>query len=356
MSILDGIAELSHEFGTPDYVKGGGGNTSVKDDATLWVKPSGTTLAGMTGESFVAMDRAKIDKLFEVDTPDDASAREVLVKDIMAAAVMPGGAGRPSVEAPLHHTFSATYVVHTHPTLVNGLTCAVGGAAACAQLFPEAMWVDYIDPGYTLCMQVRKEIQAFAAAKGRQPDMLFLKNHGLFVAADTPEAIRQAYDTVMTRLAECYAAAGVSTELTVGPAPDARAVAAMTARIRTAVATSDAAAVAASGAFAMTNGPVTPDHIVYAKAYPFMGSPCEEAVGDYVARHGYPPRVFVTHNAVYGVGTSPTRAALALELAQDGALVHQLAAAFGGMNYMTPAALDFIDNWEVESYRQKQVE
>jgi len=29
MDDLKTIVELSHEFGTPDYVKGGGGNTSV---------------------------------------------------------------------------------------------------------------------------------------------------------------------------------------------------------------------------------------------------------------------------------------------------------------------------------------
>ena len=47
MSDLKTIVELSHEFGTPEYVKGGGGNTSFKDETTLWVKPSGTTLGGL---------------------------------------------------------------------------------------------------------------------------------------------------------------------------------------------------------------------------------------------------------------------------------------------------------------------
>lgn len=46
MARLQTITALSHEFGTADYVKGGGGNTSCKDETTLWVKPSGTTLGG----------------------------------------------------------------------------------------------------------------------------------------------------------------------------------------------------------------------------------------------------------------------------------------------------------------------
>ncbi|SVB75886.1 uncharacterized protein METZ01_LOCUS228740, partial [marine metagenome] len=45
-------------------------------------------------------------------------------------------------------------------------------------------------------------------------------------------------------------------------------------------------------------------------------------------------------------------AELALELAQDGAQVMQLAGAFGGIDYMTDRAREFIENWEVESYRQ----
>ena len=59
MSDLETIVKLSHEFGTVDYVKGGGGNTSVKNENTLWVKPSGTTLAGLEEETFVAMNRGK---------------------------------------------------------------------------------------------------------------------------------------------------------------------------------------------------------------------------------------------------------------------------------------------------------
>ena len=43
------------------------------------------------------------------------------------------------------------------------------------------------------------------------------------------------------------------------------------------------------------------------------------------------------------------------ELAQDGALVMQLAEAFGGINYMTDEQREFIENWEVESYRAQQV-
>ncbi len=355
VSRLETITQLSHRFGTADYVKGGGGNTSCKSADTLWVKPSGTTLGAMTPETFVALDRAKIARLYAVDAPDDPSAREALVKDLMAAAVRPDSSGRPSVEAPLHNSFQAVYVVHTHPVLVNGLTCAADGRAAAAELFPDALWVDYIDPGYTLCMHVRQAIDAYCADRGREPSVVLLKNHGVFVAGDEPEAIDRHYDALLGALADRYRQAGVATELPIGPQPDDATAEAIAGRIRRAIGTPDAAAVRVGGAFDVFDGPVTPDHIVYAKAYPLRGDVTPDAVAAYIERHGYPPRVVATGAVVAGVGASEARADLALTLARDGALVKQLADAFGGLDYMTPRALAFIDNWEVESYRQKQL-
>ena len=81
MHDLKTIVELSHEFGTPNYVKGGGGNTSYKNASTLWVKPSGTTLAGLQEETFVTLNRAKVNGLYDVETPEESHAREELVKN-----------------------------------------------------------------------------------------------------------------------------------------------------------------------------------------------------------------------------------------------------------------------------------
>ena len=47
----------------------------VKDETTLWVKPSGTTLGGLTPETFVALDRAKINELYAIETPAEPHAR-----------------------------------------------------------------------------------------------------------------------------------------------------------------------------------------------------------------------------------------------------------------------------------------
>lgn len=353
--LLDQITVLSHEFGSTDYVHGGGGNTSVKTADTLWVKPSGTTLKDLQPESFVALDRKKLSRLYEITPPADASAREAVVKDVMAKAILPDSAGRPSVEAPLHDSLSATFVVHTHPALVNGLTCAKNGKAACEELFPQALWLDYIDPGYTLCMKVRQEIKRFKDNTGAEPTLIFLKNHGLFVAADTPEQIRHCYETVITKLQKRYEQAGIPTQLKTSAAPDRRHQQAVQQQIRKAY-SDDTLCTAAAGSTSLPNGPVSPDHIVYAKSYYLMTEPTAEAVSIFEQKHGYKPHIIAFDNAVYGVGPTEKKAALALELALDAAHVCQLANAFGGIDTMTDQAREFIENWEVESYRSKQME
>ncbi len=349
-ALLQAITDLSHELGTTDYVRGGGGNTSVKDDTTVWVKPSGTTLGGLTPEALVALDRARLARLYGITPPKNAAAREALVQKIMTEAKLPGVEGRPSVEAPLHESLSARFVVHTHPALVNGMTCGKDGKTACARLFPEALWLDYIDPGYTLCMQVRDEILRFKQDKGYEPRPIFLKNHGVFVAADTEDGICDLYANMFTTLKRHYAQAHVSLELKIAPGE------ADTEQLqRVAHALGGNMAVCASGLFATSTGPISPDHLVYAKAYSLIGEPTPQSVADFKKQHGYLPQVIVWDDFVYGAASSDTRAALALEMAQDGALVQQLAEAFGGIEFMTDRARLFIENWEVESYRSKQL-
>ncbi len=352
--LLHTITELSHEFGTTDYVRGGGGNTSCKTADTLWVKPSGTTLAGLQPATFVAMDRAALDKLFSLAIPAEATAREAQVKNVMAAAVTAGQTARPSVEAPLHHVLHGTFVVHVHPALVNGLTCARHGAQACAEMFPDALWIPYIDPGYTLCMDVRRRVLEYTATHGQPPSLLLLENHGIFVTADTADGIRAIYRRVMVALRDRYAAAVISPMLPVAPAALPDLVEPVKAQLRDAL-SSHAAGIAYTGKFAVAPGPISPDHIVYHKSYPFTGELTHANIEAFRQQHGYAPMIVSTPLGVFGVGPTQKKAELALELAQDGALVAHLAATFGGIQYMTDRAREFIEHWEVESYRAQQM-
>jgi len=273
----------------------------------------------------------------------------------MAAAVKAGSKGRPSVEAPLHDSLDACFVVHTHPVLVNGLTCAKNGRSAAKKLFPQALWIDYTDPGYTLCMKVRRDILDCQKQYGRQPEIILLENHGIFVAADDPDRIGQLHEEVFTVLKTQYRAASVSVgfpepkSLTQDKLNRAKALFSVVFSPR------HSAYVAGVEKFPAAQGPISPDHIVYSKSYPFIGQPTKEAVAAFVQHRGYEPAVVITKDAVYGLGSSPKSAQLALELAIDGAQVIHYANAFGGIQFMTDEARAFIENWEVESYRKKQI-
>ena len=351
--LLRSISALSAEFGSRRYVRGGGGNTSCKDAVTLWVKPSGTALADMTPERFVVLDRGKLAGLYSAPFPAEEKARESAVKDYITGTILPGQTGRPSVEAPLHNVFPQTFVVHTHPSFVNGLTCGRDAASACRRLFPNALFIPFVEPGYILCMRVREEMLAYEKAKGASPEILVLGNHGVFVAHDSVEGVRRLYREVMEKVENELMTAGVAGEPARGQMPSAETIAAEASAMR-AIVGDAAAAVAASGAFAVPPGAISPDHIVYSKSAIFFGDITKAAVETFCREKGYWPRVVANDRGVFGFGPTQKVADLALELAWDGALIECYAGAFGGIHFLEKHFIDFIEGWEVESYRQSQ--
>ncbi len=350
--ILAAIAELSQEFGQETYVRGGGGNTSCKTDEILFIKPSGVTLAEMTPDTFAGLDRARLDKLFGETFPADVNKRERAVLEFITATVLPERKGRPSVEAPLHHCFPQTFVVHTHPAVVNGLTCSQNGPEICARLFPDAMWLPVIEPGYTLGARVHGELRAYAEKHGRAPDMLFLANHGIFIAGNAPEEIRARYRDVMTKLGAEIGKAGLSGDVAVGPAPDRAAAGAIVDGLRKFMG-DDAACWSVRGRFPVYADPLTPDHIVYCRSHMYDGDGSEASLRAFREKYGYWPKVIGLPGMILGLAATQRPADLASELAFDAANVVRFAGAFGGVKYLNQHFIDFIENWEVESYRQK---
>ena len=147
---LSTLVKMSNTYGSnPAYVLAGGGNTSVKDDTTLYVKGSGTQLATIKAEEFVKMDRARLNEIMKTEYPaDDVKRESAYLADVMAAVTDDDKTKRPSVEALLHNLFAYTYVLHVHPTLVNGLTCGKGAQTLCEQLLgKDVLWIDICKPG-----------------------------------------------------------------------------------------------------------------------------------------------------------------------------------------------------------------
>ncbi len=340
--LLRQITELSHKFGTSIYVHGGGGNTSVKTKDTVWVKPSGTALKALQPDFFVALDRSKLSSLYEMTPPEEPLEREKLVKALVAEAQLSSVPVRASVETPLHNSLAARFVVHTHPAVVNGMVCSKEGSKAAETLFPQAVWLDYYEPGFVLCMEARKRIEDYKSKNGCEPEIVFLKNHGVVVAADTPGRIEQIYSEIFEKLTGVYLKKQIDLKLHIAPLPQPTELQKIQEQIRRAWGP-EGCFIQVSGKFDCAEGPICPDYIVYTKSFPFVGEPTAEAVWAFQEQYGYKPQVFVGAQTVCGVGSSQQEAVLVLELAQDGALVKQLAKSFGGIDYMAEGARRFIE-------------
>jgi rhamnose utilization protein RhaD (predicted bifunctional aldolase and dehydrogenase) len=202
MADLAALTALSRFFGSdPDWVLAGGGNTSFKDGKLLYVKASGTSLGSITESGFCSIERAKLDAIWKASYPATTEAREAAALADLMAARSPGETKRPSVESLMHGLFPQAYVVHTHPAAINGITCSRGGESVFARLFAEeAIWVPFVDPGYMLANTVRAAFEAFRAKRGAVPAIMFMKNHGFLVAADSPEEVKAISARVMARV------------------------------------------------------------------------------------------------------------------------------------------------------------
>lgn len=188
------LIAYSRRYGSdPELTVAGGGNTSMKENGVLHVKGSGAALGTITADGFVALDITKLLAITEKAYPADEEAREAAFLADTLAARLPGQKRRPSVETLLHALFPQRYVLHLHPNLVNGLTCAVYGQEAASRLFSGVPWVGEGRPGYSLAMTLKDVVQAGA-------DTVLLQNHGVFFAAETPEELDRMLTDMLEKL------------------------------------------------------------------------------------------------------------------------------------------------------------
>lgn len=173
MKEIEELIEISRKYGKDSrYVIAGGGNTSYKNAEKLWVKASGCALATITEDGFAVLDRKKLNVISEKTYSSDTAAREEEVKNDLAAACITKDR-RPSVETSMHNALEANFIVHLHPTMVNGLMCGQNAEAETQKLFgDDAVYIPYTDPGYVLFKEVENRINAYKAKFGKEPAIL----------------------------------------------------------------------------------------------------------------------------------------------------------------------------------------
>ncbi len=371
MKELENLVAISRKYGKDDrFVIAGGGNTSYKDAEKLWVKASGHALATIDEGGFAVLERSVLNTMGEKVYSSDTAQREEQVKNDLALACITKDR-RPSVETSLHNCMGFAYIVHLHPTLVNGLMCSADAEKTCRELFPESLYIEYTDPGYTLFKKVYDRIQAYKNANGKEPQVIFLQNHGVFVGADTTEEIDAIYENILSAIAAKAETLpqGESevSETVTDVIPAIRQILSRGGRgLKTLKVTKDALVdifIENEEAFAAVSVPFTPDIIVYCKSeYIFIDAASDEEIVKeaeakieaFAAKRGFTPKVLLIKGiGLVAVGDHSKNAQIITDVFYDAMKVAFHAASFGGPHAMEPAWIDFIDNWEVENYRRK---
>ncbi len=360
---LDTLVSISRRFGAdPEWVLAGGGNTSYKEASRLHIKASGFALGTISSEGFCCMERAALDAIWDRSYPEGTEAREAAVLADLMAARSPGETKRPSVETLMHGLFPQAYVVHTHPAMVNGMTCARQGEEAFRRLFgEEAIWVPFVDPGYVLALEVKRAVEAFRMAHGCGPQLMFMQNHGLLVAAEDAAGIERLSSMVVSRIGaelrrrprteavcvDIMSALALSAFLAILPAQPAHV------RLR-----ADAEIIMraeSARAFSPLVRPFSPDHIVYAgHEFLHVEDPAMVLAAwmDFEERNGTAPRIIVIKGiGALSFGPTAASAETAMHLFEDACKVAAYSESFGGPRHMSQDQVDFIRNWEVEKYR-----
>ncbi len=180
----------------PSLVLHGGGNTSVK---TKWrdldgsfidvacVKGSGWDMGTIEPPGLPAVQLEPLKALTRFETLSD----EEMVAQQRRLLIDPA-APTPSVEAILHANLPFKHVDHTHANAIVGLTNQPHGEDLIRELFPDALVVPYVMPGFVLAKKCDEMFRAQPARAG----MVLLK-HGIFTYHDDP---RDSYEQMIAMI------------------------------------------------------------------------------------------------------------------------------------------------------------
>ncbi len=368
------LIEISRFYGQKkEYVIAGGGNTSYKNDKQLWIKASGVSLGEIDENGFCILDRKKLNEIPNQQFSEDATIREEEVKNaLLNSRVNPESGLRPSVETSLHNLFETSFVVHTHSTLVNGLMCSKQAAEKTLDIFgEEVLFIPNTNAGYTLFVVVSNEIEKYKAKFNKEPQIVLLQNHGIFVAANSIEEIKLIYADVKEKLIGALNHFQEQKEI-----PVSEKITEVLPAVRMLLSGEKLKVASAVNSSWISNyisdktafekgieKPFTPDQMVYCLSeYLFIEDGTAERIideikikiADFKTRKGVVPKViFIQNEGVIVAEDSAVSVEYLKDMVNDFCQIASLTENFGGPSPLTPDDINFIENWEVENYRKK---
>lgn len=381
--ILSDLIKISNSVGRDKtLVQGGGGNTSAKtaDGKYMYIKASGTALKDMDAKNgWRRMDVKSVISVIDdrslAKLPAQRREGEVVNRLFLACDDdVENTMARPSVESHLH-AFLDRFVIHLHPDTVGAYVNARNGKAVLGKLFKDQklppLWVPYTDPGLMLARKIAKLIDEYKNTYGKNPKVLFLEKHGLFVTDKTPDrALRLVRKVIKIcesglKPSKSVKAKFVSTDvinnakLAVRKAYfDATGEHVMVKHflddpIATFAARKDAAQLLATSA-------LTPDELVYSNGPAIWVDKCDagkiaKKLKSQISKGKKTSAAFLVKGTGLFVVGGGDEVGVIKDIAESSFFIRSCAARMGGVLSLSKRQEDFVNNWEAEAFRKAVV-
>ena len=388
----------------PLLVLHGGGNTSVKTEMqdllgethqVLCVKGSGWDMGSIEPPGLPAVKLAPLRKLRRLDRLSDED-----MVNFQRTNLLDSAAPNPSVETLLHAFLPGKFIDHTHAAAVLSLVDQPNGRELVEEVYNGSMgFVPYRIPGFGLAKLAAQVFEATPQIEG-----LILNKHGIFTFAETA---REAYERMiaMVSRAEARLAKGRRNVFAAAPLAATASVAEVAPIVRGAIAVRPSDKDAEPQRFVLDfrtgrevlnyvsgadladygqRGVVTPDHVIRTKNRPLIAplpqagkldafaQALRAALADYIGAYDamfqrensrvggskrkldpMPRVVLVPGLGLFGVGATPTDAAIAADLASNAIQVITDAEAIGRFEPLPEADVFDVEYWSLEQAKLK---
>jgi rhamnose utilization protein RhaD (predicted bifunctional aldolase and dehydrogenase) len=330
---FEALLDLSAGIGAdPALVQGAGGNTSIKEAGTLWIKASGLWL--MQARERDVMVPVALAPLLEALERNDPACEKA--EDFVIAARNPSGL-RPSIETTVHALMPQKIVVHVHcvETIATAVRTDAEAIVAEKLVGVPYAFIPYARPGLPLA-------KAIAARLRDGVSVLVLGNHGLVVAAETVAETAALLRDISHRLAIGPREA---------PLPDKAALLRLAFGSDYALPGDEAIHAAAADLESVrigAGGNLYPDHVIFLGNALAIAGP-DETAADVAQKYSNVPVILFPGK---GVLACRDITAGALAMARCFADVAARIPEGARLRYLTPAENAELLGWDAEKYRQ----
>ena len=343
-----------------DLVQAGGGNSSVKlPNGTMLIKASGVSLSELeNNKGYTIIDNIKLTQIFQNNAINNAKTKvekEFLAKQYVQQATITSDI-KPSIETTLH-TLLGTYVLHTHPIIVNAVTCRTDWKTILVKLFSHLnpLFINYKTPGIELAYEIYKILNE-CSKNQQQPFIFFLQNHGLIISSDSSEEII-SLTNMITKTLEEYLLTDFHFFRFTNQLSTLINSLGNTTYIAYASTDSIISSFTTSYKKVLFAKPFCPDTLVYCgyKAVEITNDNKETVIQDYLTMHKEHPKVIVYNNTIYFIAPNIRKAkeiedVFKFHLLSLQAVRSTITAAT--INFLPEEEQDYLAHWDAEQYRQ----